>query len=109
MSSLAGSSSGRRVRQSAATTCEEVISLSVQLITIVDQSTSSSQISVIAVSISSVSSSVSCTETQKASLTTQISSVDSALARISEALTAVQEQLSTLTGGVKPEVEGLIE
>jgi len=68
MSSLAGSSSGRRVRQSAATTCEEVISLSVQLITIVDQSTSSSQISVIAVSISSVSSSVSCTETQKASL-----------------------------------------
>ena len=30
MSSLAGSSSGRRVRQSSATTCEEVISLSVQ-------------------------------------------------------------------------------
>lgn len=97
MSSLAGGSSGRKVRQ-AATSCTQVISKSNELTLTISQSTSSSKISIIATEISSVSVSVSCTAEEKGKLTTQISFVESAITKIDEALTAVQEQLTTLTG-----------
>jgi len=97
MSALAGVTSGRKVRMTAGS-CQEVITKSTQLTILVEQSTSSGKISVIASEISSVSSSVTCTDQQKSDMKTQISSVESSIARISEALDAVQEQLQTLTG-----------
>jgi len=97
MSTLAGAT-GRRTSRQTATSCAEVITKSTSLTLIVSQSTSSSQITVIATEISSVSSSITCSDDEKNSLTTQISSVESALARITEALEAVQEQLTTMTG-----------
>merc|ERR1711913_64684 len=97
MSSLAGASTGRKLRATA-TTCAEVITKSTQVTVLVSQSPQSSQISVLAVEISSVTSSVTCSDAEKTSITTQISEVESAISMISDALEAVQEQIKTLTG-----------
>merc|ERR1711913_208164 len=97
MSSLAGTSTGRKLRATA-TTCAEVISKSTEVTVLVSQSPQSSQISVLAVEISSVTSSVTCSDAEKTSITTQISEVESAISMISDALEAVQEQIKTLTG-----------
>merc|ERR1711913_86863 len=97
MSSLAGTSTGRKLRATA-TTCAEVITKSTEVTVLVSQSPQSSQISVLAVEISSVTSSVTCSDAEKTSITTQISEVESAISMISDALEAVQEQIKTLTG-----------
>merc|ERR1711913_146950 len=97
MSSLAGTSTGRKFRATA-TTCAEVISKSKEVTVLVSQSPQSSQISVLALEISSVTSSVTCSDAEKTSITTQISEVESAISMISDALEAVQEQIKTLTG-----------
>jgi len=97
MSSLAGASTGRKLRATA-TTCAEVITKSTEVTVLVSQSPQSSQISVLAVEISSVTSSVTCSDAEKTSITTQISEVESAISMISDALEAVQEQIKTLTG-----------
>jgi len=97
MSTLAGASTGRKLRATA-TTCAEVISKSKEVTVLVSQSPQSSQISVLAVEIYSVTSSVTCSDAEKTSITTQISEVESAISMISDALEAVQEQIKTLTG-----------
>merc|ERR1711936_1288057 len=80
MSSLAGSSSGRRRMRATAASCAEV----------------SGKIYTISKEISSAS--VTCTEAEKSSLTTQVTSMESAITQVSNALVAVQEQIRTISG-----------
>merc|ERR1711874_589427 len=96
MSSLAGSSSGRRRMRATAASCAEVISKSEIVISYANSFPSSSKIYTISKEISSAS--VTCTEAEKSSLTTQVTSMESAITQVSNALVAVQEQIKTISG-----------
>ena len=112
MSSLAGSSSGRRRMRATAASCAEVISKSeigihvihtvaanskrtFIVISYANSFPSSSKIYTISKEISSAS--VTCTEAEKSSLTTQVTSMESAITQVSNALVAVQEQIKSIS------------